>query len=321
MTQSITKLITDKWKIILTEYEKVKNKNSTLFSSVNQLCETYKVSRKQIKKYYNRWLIAGKKEEVLLPRRRGPPKGRYRLLTKEQERIVVKIQRKLASTPFDVWCLIGGKWNVHPSVKTIARVLKRYPLNKKKEIIHRYERKIPGELIHGDTFDIPTHVFKDREKRFLAGMLDDCTRLTFTETIDKKRSRQVGKSFMRGGKWFDLHGVGLEEFMSDNGSEYTPSGVRYSPKKHDHPFEIMLEYLDIRHIYIKPYTPKTNGKIERFWRILREEFIAGLRHLTLNEFNENLKQFMYYYNYQRPHGGIKNKTPFQKLELVTETLG
>ena len=139
------------------------------------------------------------------------------------------------------------------------------------------------------------------------------------ETIEKKTALVVGKTILRSGKWFKLHGIDVEKLMSDNGTEYTS----VFGKKHGreiHVFEIMLSFVGIKHVYIKPYTPKTNGKIERFWRILRAEFLPGLNNLSLKEFNEKLKQFMYYYNYQRPHGGIKYQTPFEKLKSVTETL-
>lgn len=320
MTKSIEKNITDKWKNILNEYEKLKQKKSIHFTTVHTLCEVYGISRKQLRKYYGRWLHSGKKNESLLPRKRGPTLGQYRMLTKERERMLVKIQRRFEAKPIDIWCMINGIWELHPSVKTIARTLKRYPKNKRKEIIHRYEKKVPGELVHGDTFDIPKIVFQDREQRYLSGILDDCTRLNYVQMIEKKTALNVGNTILRAGKWLDLHGISIETFMSDNGTEYT--SVFGRPKgRANHIFEIMLGYVGIRHIYTKPYTPKTNGKIERFWKLLKEEFLPGVHDVSVKEFNSKLKKFMYYYNYQRPHGGIHYQTPLQKLQFVTETLG
>lgn len=320
MNQSIAKIITDKWKNILIEYEEVKNMRSRLFRTVNELCKAHNVSRKQIRKYYQRWLILGHQDEALLPQKRGPSKGSNRILSKEQERILVKIQRKFEAKPLDVWCLIKGIWEIHPSVKTIARTLKRYPRNKKKEIIHRYEKKIPGELTHGDTFNIPKEIFKDRKKKYLKGLLDDCTRLCYVEMIEKKTALEAGQAMLKGCRWFGLHGIEVEKLMSDNGTEYTSVFGKIQGRQM-HVFEIILSYAGIKHVYTKPYTPKTNGKIERFWRILKTEFLPGLSNLAVEEFNAKLKKFMYYYNYLRPHGGIKYKTPLEKLKSVTETLG
>jgi transposase InsO family protein len=322
MDKSISKMLTDKWKNIILEYEKVKKKKSTLFPKVQMLCEAHNISRKQLAKYYIRWLESGKNEGSLLPKQRGPRRGNGRMLNKEQERILIKIQRRFEAKPLDVWCLAKGVWELHPSVKTVARTLKRYPLNKKKKIIHRYEKKIPGELIHGDTFYIPKHIFEDKKQRFLLGLVDDCTRLTYVEMIEKKEGFYVGKTFLRGGKWFDLHGIDIEALMTDNGTEFTICGAtKKSLIKDMHTFEILLAYANITHKYIRPYTPKTNGKVERFWKVLRNEFLPGLQNLSIDEFNEKLKKFMYYFNYQRPHGGIKYQTPFEKLKFVTETLG
>jgi len=321
MTKSIVKMLTDKWKIIILEYEKVKNGQSRLFKTVNDLCEAHNVSRKQLHKYRERWLMSGKKIESLLPEKRGPRRGSHRMLNKEQERIIVKIQRQFEAKPLDVWCMIKGTWNMHPSVKTIARTLKRYPQAKKKEIIHRYEKKIPGELVHADTFNLPKLLFKDGKQRYLKGVIDDCTRLNYVELIEAKKMFDTCHAMLRAGKWFDIHGIQIEKLMSDNGSEYTSVHGQKKPQgRAQHVFEMMLAFEGIEHIYIKPYKPQTNGKIERFWRIFRTEFLPGLKNLDKKEFNEKLKQFMYYYNYLRPHGGLKYQTPFEKLISVTETL-
>ena len=100
-------MITNKWKNILLEYEKVKQKKSALFKTVTTLCEAHNISRKQLQKYYIRWLQSGKKEESLLPKRRGPRRGQGRILNKEQERVLVKIQREFEAKPLDVWCLFN----------------------------------------------------------------------------------------------------------------------------------------------------------------------------------------------------------------------
>lgn len=316
MNNSISKIITDKWKVILQEYELVKKNRSKHFSTVEALCEAYKVSRKQICKYYGRWVFSGQNPESLLPQKRGPRLGQGRMLNKEQERILIKIQRRFEAKPLDVWALVRGVFEVHPSVRTVARILARYPQRQPKKIIHRYEKKAPGELIHGDTFNLPKKLFTDGKQRYLKGMIDDCTRLNYVECIERKGAKEAGLAFLRAGKWFYLHGFVIEKYISDNGSEYTAT----VGSKSDHIFEEMLKLYNIAHLYTKPYRPQTNGKIERFWRTIKEEFLPGLSGLTLAEFNAKLKQFMYFYNYQRPHAGIKYKTPFEKLQFVTETL-
>lgn len=318
MKNSTKEFIIDKWKIILEEYELVKMKRSKHFRYVRELCEAHKVSRKQIFKYKQKLYMNKGNWNAMLPEKRGPKEGRCRILSKEQERTLIKIQRQFKSKPIDVWCVIQGTWEVHPSVRTISRILKRYPLNKKKKIIHRYEKKVPGELIHGDTYDIPQQVFKDGIKRYLQGYIDDCTRLIYVEMIPKKRALNVCKVTLKAGKWFDLHGIDIQAIMTDNGSEYTVGANPGFNGKHQ--FETLLALAGIKHVYIRPYRPQTNGKIERFWKILYEEFLVGLKHLEVKEFEDKLRKFLYYYNYQRPHGGLKFQTPLEKLHSVTEML-
>jgi transposase InsO family protein len=320
MNKFTKNIITSKWEIILLEYELIKKKKSNLFKSVEQLCEAHRTSRKQIQKYYKKWKRSGGKIESLLPDKRGPRKGSYRLLTKEQERVIIKIQREFEATAYETWCMIHGVWKLHPSVRTVRRILKRYPLNKKKEIIKRYEKNIPGELIHGDTYYLPKDLFKDKKQRYLNGMIDDCTRLCYIEMIQARKSKEVAKSFLRGGKWFDLHGIQIEEYLTDNGMEFCYRRSEESKPSKNHVLEYTLDVCGIKHRYTRFHRPQTNGKIERFWRILNEEFLRELKGLSEEEFVEKLKEFMYYYNYLRFHGGIYKKTPFQKLEFVTETL-
>ena len=88
-------------------------------------------------------LVLGKDPEALLPRKPGPKPGQLKILSKEEERIIVKIHRRLNANEFEIYNLIEGHFNVHPSVSTIYRTLKLYPLNeKRKKAIKRYEKSI-----------------------------------------------------------------------------------------------------------------------------------------------------------------------------------
>lgn len=92
------------------------------------------------------------------------------------------------------------------------------------------------------------------------------------------------------------HKIQFKEILSDNGAEFS------SPNnKQHHPFERMLLELGIKHRYTRPYRPQTNGKVERFWRTLNEDLIDGTTFETLDEFKDELMQYLLYYNYQRPH--------------------
>jgi transposase InsO family protein len=80
----------------------------------------------------------------------------------------------------------------------------------------------------------------------------------------------------------------------------------------------------IRHIYIKPRTPRLNGKVERSHRIDAEEFYRLLDGVVIdgvNIFSARLKDWQDYYNYHRPHSGFDDQTIYEGLRQKTQTRG
>ncbi len=184
MNQSTKKALASKWLTILREYELVKKNNSSNFMTLRQLCNAFQITRRDIRKYHNRRMDSGQNVGSLLPHKRGPKPGSLKILSKEEERTIIKIRRRFNANEFEIRHLIKGRFNIHPSVSTIYRTFKRYPLNKKrKELIKRYEKLYPEEQAHIDTCGLDLTIFKDRKKRFLFGLLDDCTRLCYAEII------------------------------------------------------------------------------------------------------------------------------------------
>ena len=303
--------MSNKWLLVVKEYDDLKCKKNTNFKSVNELCEVFKVHRKDIRTYYSRWCQSGKDPASLLPRKRGPKPGQMKMLSKDEERSIIKIHRKLNANEFEIHELIKGKFRVDPSVSTIYRTFKRYPLNKKRKLgVIRYEKKYPGELLHADTHSLAKTIMLERKRYFLFGAIDDCTRLCYVQLIERQTAQLATDAFFQAYKWFNCHGVYPEVIMTDNGQEFT--AFTSQKAKQTHFFESMLNIFDIKHIYTKPYRPQTNGKIERFWRVLREECLLLIdKTLTKDEFQEELDGFMYRYNYQRRHTGIKYITPLE----------
>lgn len=328
MKQTEVNRMTDKWLLVMQSYEQVKQHTHESITSVNELCQLYKVNRKDIRKYYDRWVKAGKEKQALLPHKRGPKPGSLKILSKDEERTILKINRKLGSNEFEIYELIkdhrlaNGEhgFPVHPSVSTIYRTFKRYPLNKtRKEKIKRYEKMYPGELVHVDTYQLGKTLMIDGKKHYLFGAIDDCTRLAHVEVIERLNSAQASQAFFKSYQWFHAHGFKIEKVMSDNGSEFT--AYTSQKGKDTHFFETMLAITGIRHVYTRPYRPQTNGKIERFWKILWQECIRLEKQTrTREEFIAALTGYMWMYNYERRNGGIKYQTPLQKLVHVTEIM-
>lgn len=320
MTASTARAVTSRWLIILDEYEKVKAGQSSLFSSVNDLCEAHRVHRKDIRKYYERWVKSGKDRSALLPQKRGAKPGKHKLLSKEEERIIVKIHRRLGANEFEIFELLKGRFKVHPSVSTIYRTFKRYPLNKsRKRAIKRYVKRYPGELLHADTYQLAKAMMLNRQRYYLFGIVDDYSRLAYLELINAKNAAEVAKAFFHSLQYFLAHGIRPERVMTDNGVEFTAYTSQKAKKTHF--FETMLSIVGIQHLYTRPYRPQTNGKIERFWKIVDRECIFHAKlGQTPPSLSAELNSFLYRYNYERRHGGLNYITPLDRLRHVTELL-
>ena len=312
-------VIVKRWIPILEEYERTKAKVTPRpFKFVKDLCEAHHISKKELSRYYHKWIAGGKKPESLLPEKRGAKPGSRRT-PKPIERNIVKAYRRFGSNRYELVLLFKPYYlDKTPSSATMDRIKARYPLNKAaKKVIKRYEKKAPGELAHIDLSKIPRDLrcsFKIKE-RYVAAVCDDCTRLTYSEVIRDKRASTLTYFMARSLSWFrQIYNFQFDAIMSDNGPEFKGSLER------EHPFETMCQELGIKHIYTRPYRPQTNGKIEAFWRILKREFFMPNSFESEEDVIMNLGNFLFEYNHLRLHGGLNYVTPFDKLQKVTELL-
>ena len=160
---------------------------------------------------------------------------------------------------------------------TVGLVLRRLGLGRLKSLeppapILRYERALPGEMIHLDIkklgrFDIEGHRVtgdprKGRSRKagwdFLHVCVDDASRLAYTEILPSERQEDTTAFLERALAWLGRHGVTVERVMTDNGSAYRSKL-----------FAKALAEAGARHVRTKPYTPRTNGKAERFIQSVR----------------------------------------------------
>ena len=303
---------------LVLEYERIKNKQSKHFKRVKELEEYSNHQRKVIWQWHQRFLKSGRNPVSLLPNKRSP-KNPYAKPTKELERTVVKIFRKLCLCPQDIHFLLKEYKIVNPNTgKTPSRaglvnILKRHPTFKiKSEEIARYEKERAGELGHVDVKKLKNIKGQNRKKKkYLAGLEDDATRICYVEKLSDKKAKTLSLFLRRATKWFkDRQGVVFKQILSDNGKEFT---THWKSGKQKHSFEKELRSLGIIHKYTRPYRPQTNGKIEAFWKIIKREFLTRYFFKDWREFNLKLHQYMYRYNNERRHGGINYLTPIQKL--------
>jgi len=312
-------VIVKRWIPILKEYENIKAKfKSRPFKFVKDLCQVHNISKKELLRYYRKWLEGGKVDEALLPKKRGARPGSRRT-PKEIERNIVKAYRRFGSNRYELVLLFKPYYlDKTPAPATMDRIKAKYPLNKsQKKIIKRYEKQAPGELAHIDLTELTKDIkcqFKVK-KLYCASICDDCTRLTYSEVIPDKKASTTTYFLARSLSWFkQIYNFEFESLISDNGHEF-----RGSLKK-EHPFETMCTELGIKHRYTRPYRPQTNGKIEAFNRILKKEFLYPNSFNSEKDLMQNLGNFLFEYNHLRRHGGLNYITPFDKLQKVTELL-
>ena len=311
-------VVVKRWKPILQEYEKTVNKvKPRSFKFVKNLCEAHHLSTKELRRYYRKWIEGSRTDRSLLPAKRGARPGSRRT-PKDVERNIVKAYRRFGSNRYELVLLFKPYYlDKTPSPATMDRIKVRYPLNESQKKIIKREKKAPGELAHIDLSKIPKDIrcsFKIKEL-YVAGVCDDCTRLTYAEILKDKKASTLTYFMARSLSWFkQIYNFEYESMMSDNGPEFKGSIQR------EHPFETMCSELGIKHIYTRPYRPQTNGKIEAFWRIIKKEFFRPNSFTSEEDLILNLGNFLFEFNHLRRHGGLNYISPFDKLEKVTELL-
>lgn len=206
------------------------------------------------------------------------------------------------------------------SLATVGRLLKARGLSRLSALdaavpVVRYERAAPGELIHIDIKKLgrivrPSHRVTGNRRdsvdgagwEFLHLAVDDHSRLAYTELLPDEKKHSATAFLLRALAWFAEQGVIAERIMTDNGSAYRSQLWRRA-----------CTALEVRHVRTRPYTPKTNGKAERFVQTSLREWAYGRPYQHSAERRAALAIWNHYYNHQRPHFGIGRKPPVSRL--------
>jgi transposase InsO family protein len=215
------------------------------------------------------------------------------------------------------------------SPATISRILRRLGLTRIQALepaapVRRYEREHPGELIHIDIkklgrFDRIGHrITGDRtgqSKRrgvgweFVHVCIDDASRVAFSQILpDEKKESAV--AFLKATvAYYANLGVTITRVMTDNGSCFRSKAFRSACRD-----------LGLKHIRTKPYTPKTNGKAERFIQTALREWAYAQAYPTSDHRAAALPIWLHRYNWHRPHSSLKAKAPISRLALTEDNL-
>jgi len=306
----------EKFRFLIKEYEQVRAKKHPQFRFVEEFYKAHDTERKNFLKYYNRFKQSGKDSD-LFPQKRGP-RYKTRRPLKFIEQKVIDLREK-GNNRYEIFNILKPRLKKHtPSPSGVYNILKRYNLNRLSPVMKQSKRKIikekAGQLGHIDTHYLSKSTIKGQsKKRYLVCIIDDCTRIAWAEVVYDVKSLTVMFAALKCLNILaDHYQIKFEEILSDNGPEFGP---KESISKEHHPFERMLMELGIKHRYIRPYRPQTNGKVERLWRTIEDDLLRDTYFDSEEELKEELLQYLYYYNHERHHQGIGD-TPVNFKNLL-----
>lgn len=204
--------------------------------------------------------------------------------------------------------------DVKIACSTVHRILVRHdmgrlPANQKhqphRKRWKRYEKAQPGHRLQMDVKFLE-RIPGTRKRLYQFTAIDDCTRIRVLKIYDRCNQRTAIKFLneVRNRLPFRIHVL-----QTDNGAEFQSQ------------FHWHAESLDIRHVYIRPRTPRLNGKVERSHRVDDQEFYQLIDQNGISDnihlFNDKLREWENYYNYHRPHGALDGQTPYERLIAKT----
>ena len=223
---------------------------------------------------------------------------------------------------------IAAEIGVSPA--TVSRILRRLGLNRLSALepakpVQRYEREKPGELIHIDIKKLGRigsvgHRIAGRRTgvvnrhlgigwEFVHVCIDDTSRVAFSQVM-KDEKKESAVAFLKAAvAYYASLGVKIERVMTDNGSCYRSKA-----------FARTCKTLGLKPIRTKPYTPRTNGKAERFIQTSLREWAYGRAYNTSDERATELPRWLHRYNWHRPHASIGAKPPISRLGLIGNNL-
>ena len=207
------------------------------------------------------------------------------------------------------------------SGSTAARICRRAGLSRLRHLepplpVIRYERDHPGELLHIDIkrlgrFDRVGHRItrkrsfgsKKQGFEFVYVAVDDASRLSYVQILADERSEAACAFLTNAVAWFAQQDVRIERVMTDNGSAFL-----------SRQFRERCGTLGIRHLRTRPYTPRTNGKAERFIQTLLREWAYRFSYSSSAERKRWLTPYVHFYNYHRRHSSLAYNPPISRLD-------
>jgi transposase InsO family protein len=204
---------------------------------------------------------------------------------------------------------------------TVARVLQRHGLSRLRSLepvqpVRRYEWAHPGDMLHldvkklGRIKGIGHRITGDRTKSkrqrgigwdFVHVCIDDASRMAYVEVLNDEKKETCTAFLRRAVAWFVRQGIRVRRVLTDNGNGYRSLPFRHACAK-----------LRIKHRRTRPYTPRTNGKAERFIQTLLRECAYAIPFTSSLQRQVALRGWIQHYNRRRTHSAI-GTTPYRRM--------
>lgn len=269
------------------------------------------ISRQSVYKWLRRFRQGG---PAALQDRRSAPRCSPRRTPVALESLIVMLRRQRRIFAWQIALGLGI------ARSTVIRVLKRFGLNRlssigEPRVFQRYQFDAAGELVHIDIKKLANiarvghRIHGDRRAR-VEGIgwqhvyvcVDDATRLAFIEVRPREDRREATAFLQRAAQWFARRNVAFQRVMTDNGKVFLSTM-----------FQAELAALGAKHLRTPIYTPRVNGKAERFIRTLLAECAYGMVFNNSGEREAALKAWSRFYNEERPHSALNYQPPASRL--------
>ncbi len=279
------------------------------------------VSKSTVWEWVRRWRTASAQDRAslacLVERSSRPHRSPARVPAEEEQRIC-ELRRRTGWSPRRIADEVGRPHS------TVHQVLRRGGCSRPEPCarppIIRYEWPCPGQLLHMDVkrfgrFQTPGHaVTGDRTTRsrrigfeYVHSIVDDCSRLAYSEIHDDEKAPTVTAFTRRALDWFLEHGIVCERLMTDNAFTYV----------HNRTLRALLHARAIDHLRTRPYTPRTNGKVERYQQTLQREWAYAMAYASSDARRASLPHWVRHYNERRTHSALSNRPPIDRVREVT----